>query len=559
MSTMAKPWKHPDSGIYYHRIEVPKDIRKQFPTRWIKTSLNTRTFSEAKRLFAVQYAETQAKFAQARSRVSLTPKDIEVLAQRWFEDTLSHIEDEGAADLYIITHTDNGVAEPISDQIADALERGYTAQLRLVGNKVSALLGDNNILLTEGSDEHKALTAKLCWRFFELSKIALDRYYDDWSTTSDKFTSRAGESLSTEKTQKVKQKARKSDYKSLGDIVASFVTYKADRGDWDDKTKADVVGVCDQLIEYLGVNTDPSTITREQFRDFSTLLSQLPTNYTRIPRLQNLSFTDLIDIAADEDLKTASAGTVRKKFVFIKSLTKYASAEELVDKDRALGITIPKGKPKVRNPYATDQLNAIFASTKDAKRPSDYWVPRIGLTTGMRSNEILQLGVADVREVAGVWCLDINQNIDPDSGKPKKTKTDNSCRLIPVPQVLIKSGFLDYVKSLDDGSRLFPCVLMGTEGSYSSVYSKRFNLLIHNLGLKPEDDEGLMRDFHNLRHTFRVNGRANLMLKEHADFIGGWRDQDDVTQGDKYGAHFESFIHQLKSSIDVIDYKGLRF
>ncbi len=89
MSIMATPWKHPDSGIYYHRVEVPSNIRDIIGKSWIKTSLKTRHFSEAKRLFALHYAETQALFVQARNRINLTPKDIEILSQRWFEHALS--------------------------------------------------------------------------------------------------------------------------------------------------------------------------------------------------------------------------------------------------------------------------------------------------------------------------------------------------------------------------------------------------------------------------------------------------------------------------------------
>lgn len=45
MGCMASPWKHPDSGIYYHRVGVPKDIRDQVGKSVIKFSLNPRGFT----------------------------------------------------------------------------------------------------------------------------------------------------------------------------------------------------------------------------------------------------------------------------------------------------------------------------------------------------------------------------------------------------------------------------------------------------------------------------------------------------------------------------------
>ena len=91
MFTIPKPWKHPKSGIYYHRIDVPKDIRHIISKTSIKYSLRTNNFAEAKRLFASKYAQTQALFAQARHRVNLSPRDIEILSQRWLKKK-QHIE-----------------------------------------------------------------------------------------------------------------------------------------------------------------------------------------------------------------------------------------------------------------------------------------------------------------------------------------------------------------------------------------------------------------------------------------------------------------------------------
>jgi len=558
MSSMPKPWKHPDSGIYYHRIEVPKDIRSIIGKRWIKNSLHTREFSEAKRLFAIQYSETQALFAQARDHVTLTPKDIEILSQRWFEIAVRDIEECGDTERYMILPEGDDHYNLLGELVAEALERGYTHQLKWVRGFVSDVLTENNILLTEGSEDHKKLTEKLCWRYLDLSRIALDRYFDDWKSTTEEFTQRAGDKLSVEKKPKVDPKPRVMDYKPLKEIIASFSAYKIQRDDWDEKTQADAEGVYGQLIEYLGGNTDPSTIKREQLRDFSVLLSQLPTNYTRTPRFKNLSLHQLTELAANEELKTIAAATVKKKFNFIKSLFKYASQEEWIDKDRATGITIAKGVSKKRAPYSPEELNSIFTSTKDTDRKSDFWLPRIGLTTGMRSNEILQLTTSDIRQTSDIWYFDINEDMDVEAGQAKKTKTDNSRRSVPVPEVLIKVGFIDYVQAIGSG-RLFPCVHLGSDKSYSSVYSKRFNTQLDRLSLKPDADEALMKDFHSFRHTFRANTRANGVSKETADLLGGWKDQEGRTAGDDYGVHYESFMSELKTAIDQIDYSQLSF
>ena len=114
------------------------------------------------------------------------------------------------------------------------------------------------------------------------------------------------------------------------------------------------------------------------------------------------------------------------------------------------------------------------------------------------------------------------------------------------------------MQGIGDG-RLFPCVHLGSDKSYSTVYSKRFNTLLDRLSLKPDADEALMRDFHSFRHTFRANARAFGITKETADLLGGWKDQEGRTAGDDYGVHYESFMSELKTAIDQIDYSQLSF
>ncbi|WP_136679548.1 DUF6538 domain-containing protein [Neptunomonas sp. XY-337] len=219
---MASPWKHPDSGIYYLRVGVPKDIRDQIGKSVIKYSLFTRDLIEAKRLFASGYADTQALFQQARDKVTLSTKDIEALAQRWLQTTVDDMEDVGDFENYLVGFDTEGYADA-SSFIADALEGGYKSQLRMVQSHVDMILEENNVLLTEGSDEYRALTERICWRFMELSKIAEDRFYGNWKSSPELAPRLSEHRLSTEKATQ--------DYKPLKEIIESFTKYKTDRGE----------------------------------------------------------------------------------------------------------------------------------------------------------------------------------------------------------------------------------------------------------------------------------------------------------------------------------------
>lgn len=550
MGCMASPWKHPDSGIYYHRVGVPSDIREQVGKTVIKFSLGTRDLAEAKRLFASHYAETQALFLQARNKTTLTHKDIQALAQRWLRESLERMENEGNFTHYLAQVSGEGV-QVASFIIAEALEAGYVKQRKLVGYYVDTLLADNNLLVDEGSTQYKELTECICWRLMELSQLAEDRHFGKWDSEPQVSERLLSHQLSVE--------AATPTYKPLGKIIEEFTKYKTHRGDWEGKTLRDPVGVYTQFAQFIGADVDPSAITREHFRDFISLLHQLPQRYTIKKELCDKSFAELVEIAADNELPLLAPNTVRKKFVFIKSLFSHAFQEEWVDRNRTEGIDVPKGKEKTRVPFEREEMQIILDATQGAERRSDYWCPRIALTTGMRSNEILQLTKDDVREESGVWLIDVNTDVDVETGKRKKAKTGNSVRKVPVPQVLIDAGFLCHVDSIQDG-RLFPCVeLAKADGTYSFTYSKRFNPMLARLGLKPELDELVIKDFHSLRHTFRANARAYGVAQEYANLIGGWKDQKERTSGDSYGLHYATFIAKLRDCVNQIDYSELVF
>ena len=87
MGAMAQPWKHPQSGVFYFRREVPADIRTVIGKREWKVSLKTRNLSEARPRFASESVACEEAFALAREQAAGRPKDFRPdapkLADRW--------------------------------------------------------------------------------------------------------------------------------------------------------------------------------------------------------------------------------------------------------------------------------------------------------------------------------------------------------------------------------------------------------------------------------------------------------------------------------------------
>lgn len=163
-----------------------------------------------------------------------------------------------------------------------------------------------------------------------------------------------------------------------------------------------------------------------------------------------------------------------------------------------------KPKPsKKKKSFTPEHLKILFEAeaytSGSFTRPSDYWVPLLGLFTGAREAELCQLVIADVRQDAptGLWLLDINSDTD------KKLKTDASAREIPLHPTLIKLGFLEYVGNVKafGGDQLFPDEPRNKRGEFSA-FSKRFNRYKEALGIRSDTNNKL--DFHSFRHTLQT-------------------------------------------------------
>ncbi len=111
------------------------------------------------------------------------------------------------------------------------------------------------------------------------------------------------------------------------------------------------------------------------------------------------------------------------------------------------------------------------------EQPKDwhFWAPLLGLTTGMRGDEIGSLTVAHVIDVGGIVMLNA-----PGS------KTPNAERLIPLPDVALNAGFMqlvEWARMSSGDARLFPDWALGGDSeaqNYSHKLGKWFQPLQGN-------------------------------------------------------------------------------
>src|SRR5918993_2906439 len=63
---MARPWKHPKTGIFWLRKRVPDDLRPLVGKREEKRSLQTKDPAQVRKLHAQALADVEAQWANLR-------------------------------------------------------------------------------------------------------------------------------------------------------------------------------------------------------------------------------------------------------------------------------------------------------------------------------------------------------------------------------------------------------------------------------------------------------------------------------------------------------------
>ena len=256
----------------------------------------------------------------------------------------------------------------------------------------------------------------------------------------------------------------------------------------------------------------------------------------------------------------------------LRSLLDIACAEGLIDRNPALGLSLPDPIPPGdhRQPFSLGQLKAMFSAPlytgcgddrhrfarqgPGHPRRARFWAPLIALHSGLRLNEILQLDVADVRQVQGVACFVITR-ASAHGGTDKRVKTPNGERLVPVHPALKRFGFLDYVSAQAAAGKvkLFPeCRLAPSCGLYSAHFSKGFRRF-----LKAAGAEAPRTSFHSFRHNFRDALRDGGVDLELALALGGWAGSScpATRGGSSYGAGYSPA--RLARAVARVRYPGL--
>jgi integrase len=148
-------------------------------------------------------------------------------------------------------------------------------------------------------------------------------------------------------------------------------------------------------------------------------------------------------------------------------------------------------KSRTRGVFDSQELRQLLATADKETLPWKKWIIYLGIYTGARRGELVQLRTEDVK-------FDSTTNrhylLITDEHDSQKLKTDNAKRKIPLHQVVIDAGFIEYVES--GSERVF------YEVTNREVITVWFARHTQKLGIASTNELNHIRSFHSFRHTF---------------------------------------------------------
>lgn len=491
---MANPWRHPKTGVYYHRKRVPKDLVSVVGAILVKTSLGTKDPAEARGRYREKDRAVESRWSALRDGIRNGPIDLddaqvaalpgeidrECLARLGNVRSMAIPKGHGAF-LSIACDEADGTAiwrgarppqealRPCEDLVVEKLEaKGVQADAdslhRLLVATRRAL--EQAVRLSfqqvEGDGRREPLADRCpTWQApqnSEAAKRAELSLDDAWGMISKSYSA-----------------ATCRRFRPILDgLMAS-----AKQSDMRAITSDDVQTWMDGILETGAVS--PRSFARNNLAAVKSFYNKL------------------------RAAKKATANPAADVRVALRKLDKGRKMRGFRD-DEAITIleaSLLPPPPKLRKRYGV------------ARR----WVPWLCAYTGARVNEITQARACDIQFVEKYWCI----LITPEAGTQKSSDE----RLVPLHPHLIEQGFLHFAQTKRGAQPLFAAQTAIGKTTSSELVGAHLAKWVRNLGIQ----DIKVAPNHGWRHRFKSEARE-LISDARIDAIQG---HAPATEGRKYG------------------------
>ncbi|MHA3916663.1 DUF6538 domain-containing protein [Halovulum sp. GXIMD14793] len=547
---------------WYVRVQVPKSMQERLKRKEYWVSLRTSDRAEALQHATAATQKKRREISAVYRRLSAIKEtfhelDADQQLALGREAYATHVR--GGADLIAEFEASSfdtlkafteARSETVDDLVARLrLARSDTPHIRVMAH---TLMEENGIRLPEGSLAFQQLLEICADTFIEAKRNELAQlrgravhdapnpHYVDAVTGGPKAYVSLGDQLALPP----------EPTPSLTALMEKFLDNPTKLR--TDKTKRSIRAYLGVVFQILGDDKPVDEITEEDCEQVRDLIARLPPNFMKLPDANKLTIEELAARAERKGMAKLSPTGVNNYLRWLLTFLSWCHRKgKMVKMPTAyaeIAIADPVRKEDKRAAFSNDQLNVIFCSQvyqEQQRQSSLFWVPLIAIWNGMRSNEICQLDVADIKLEKNIWGFDIT-HISATGGDDKSVKTGSSIRFVPMHPRLIDFGLLDFHRERPPQAKLFGDITRGSDGYYSTNFSKKVNRYLKAIGT-----HGPKHKFHSFRHNFRDALREGRVDSEVGKALGGWT-RGNTSAFDIYGNGFR--VSRLKDEINRVDY-----
>ena len=314
----------------------------------------------------------------------------------------------------------------------------------------------------------------------------------------------------------------------LSSNIKTFIDRKRIEGKIIKEVESDRV-ILEEFVEIVG-DFDFSKITKKEVSYYIDVQTKLPPNRKKSPKYRDLTIKEVMELNLSQK-ETQTPQNINKRLSKLSVLGNWGVRQGLLPNNPFSGMKFSvKKQPNKREPFTKDELKKIlkpetyhswsinFTHPFRKKRVSNqmpyYWVFLLGIFSGMRTNEMCQIRVIDIKKVEKIWFMFVEDS------EETKVKTENAIRKVPVHPQLIELGFIDYVGTLkkQKKERVFWELTEDRDG-FASHLSRHYNQrVLPNLGVWKKYTKVLYctrHTFINKLYTERVDENVIKVLVGH--------------------------------------------
>ena len=567
--------KNPTSS-YLFRIKIPNDLRDFFGGKsQFKISLRNGIKSQSLMCSKVIYSEVQSIFKSIRmgsvSEISLN--QIKEILRDKVERTLLHSQ-------HVVTDTNTFIDSEVQKKLKEIeeekgvlksqIEENYEKVLEHIEKEIQGILKRKDLSIDTNSLEFKQLRKQ----FLELRLIRSSwkrELLEDSGNTVEKIRKEIyhkfnikDDSIPLKGIQSTQFISESVETKSLTDDDSPKISEVRDEfirerllSGFSPKSTSEIESTLGDLIEIVG-DKPIGQFSMKDSREFKNIISRLPKHRTQTPRYRDLTINQILKL---DGVKGQEPKNLNKLIYRVRIFFKWLknNYREYVPENYFEGLTVDSNKvDKPRDGFSNDDLKKIFHTTdylyntvryqRNLIKLPKFYIPLVGLFTGMRLDEICQLRVEDVYKDKKYDVIKVRISEDT------KLKNIQSERIIPIHPILKKLGFIEYCDYLrrKKKDRVFWELKKDRDG-YGRNIGRFFNKYLKKVGVWEYQN----KVFHSLRHTFITRLLQNGVREEIVNGLDGHKQKTMSTTVYFKGGFPSEVLYE--EGISKLNYEGINF